>query len=106
MKNAITSKIKYLLVVPVAVLGLGCSDLEEKPDFINPGSFYKSARELQTGVNAVYDDLGMGNNDWFNYFYNRYVFECLVGYQVGWEKGPLQYKLGHVSPADEYIEAY
>ncbi|QHT65509.1 RagB/SusD family nutrient uptake outer membrane protein [Rhodocytophaga rosea] len=106
MKNIIKSKIKSLLMVPIAIVGLSCSDLEEKPDFINPGTFYKSARELQTGVNAIYDDLGMGNGDWFNYFYNRYVFECLVGYQVGWEKGPLQYNLGNVNPADEYIEPY
>jgi len=100
------SLIKYALLLPIAVLGIGCSDLKENPDFINPNTFYKSARELETGVNAVYDDLGMGNGDWFNYFYNRYVFECLVGYQVGWEKGPLQYNLGNVNPADEYIEAY
>ena len=48
----------------------------------------------------------MGSNDWFNLFYNRYVFECLIGYQVGWEKQPLQYNLGNVSPQDDVIEAY
>jgi hypothetical protein len=85
---------------------MGCSDLEETPDYISPDSFFKNANELKLGVNAVYDDLTMGNSDWFNLFYNRYVFECLIGYQVGWEKQPLQYNLGNVSPQDDVIEAY
>src|SRR5687767_4220334 len=95
-------------VMMAVILGLllGCSDLEETPDYINPNTFYKSATELQLGVNAIYDDLTMGSGDWFNYFYNRYVFECLIGYQVGWEKQPLQYNLGNVSPQDDVIEAY
>jgi len=80
-----------------------CSELTEVPDFINPNTFYQSAAELELGVNAVYDDL---NSRGFGYFYDRYVFECLVGYQVGWEKGPLQYNLGNVDPANEYIEDY
>ncbi len=83
--------------------GLSCSDLQETPDFINPDTFYKSATELQLGVNGVYADL---NSGFSGYFYDRYVFECLTGDQIGWEKGPLQYNLGNVSPADEYIEAY
>ena len=85
---------------------LGCSDLNETPDYINPDTFYKSANELQLGVNAIYDDLTMGGGDWFNYFYNKYVFECLIGYQVGWEKQPLQYNLANVSPQDDVIEAF
>ncbi len=87
----------------MVVWGLGCSDLQENPDFINPNTFYKSAAELGMGVNAVYDDL---NSRGFGFFYDRYVFECLVGYQVGWEKGPLQYNMGNISTADEYIEDY
>ncbi|MEO5600115.1 MAG: RagB/SusD family nutrient uptake outer membrane protein [Cyclobacteriaceae bacterium] len=93
------------LVILLAIVP-GCSDLNETPDYINPDTFYKSANEFQLGVNAIYDDLTMGSGDWFNYFYNRYVFECLVGYQVGWEKQPLQYNLGNVSPQDDVIEAY
>jgi starch-binding outer membrane protein, SusD/RagB family len=103
-------KTKYsnwpLAMIFTFALLLGCSDLEETPDYINPSTFYKSATELQLGVNAIYDDLTMGSGDWFNYFYNRYVFECLIGYQVGWEKQPLQYNLGNVSPQDDVIEAY
>ncbi len=103
-------KTKYsnwsLAMIFTFALLLGCSDLEETPDYINPNTFYKSATELQLGVNAIYDDLTMGSGDWFNYFYNRYVFECLIGYQVGWEKQPLQYNLGNVSPQDDVIEAY
>lgn len=94
------------LITAVLIVTVGCSDLEETPDYINPNSFYKSANELKLGVNAIYDDLTMGSGDWFNLFYNRYVFECLIGYQVGWEKQPLQYNLGNVSPQDDVIEAY
>lgn len=102
MKNVLLY-IKYTFAAALMVVGAGCSDLKEKPDFINPDTFYKSAAELALGVNAVYDDLNSGGN---GYFYDRYVFECLVGYQVGWEKGPLQYNIGNVNPADEYIEAF
>lgn len=90
----------------LVLLSVGCSDLDETPDFISPDSFYASANELKLGVNAIYDDLTMGSGDWFNLFYNRYVFECVVGYQVGWEKQPLQYNLGNVTAQDDVIEAY
>lgn len=99
------SQMRWPLVILFAIV-FGCSDLNETPDYINPNTFYKSANELQLGVNAIYDDLTMGSGNWFNYFYNRYVFECLIGYQVGWEKQPLQYNLGNVSPQDDVIEAY
>jgi hypothetical protein len=103
MNLIISSKVKSVLMLSVLATGLGCSDLKEKPDFINPDTFYKSATELQLGVNGVYDDL---NSGYSGYFYDRYVFECLTGDQIGWEKGPLQYNLGNVSTGDEYIEAY
>jgi starch-binding outer membrane protein, SusD/RagB family len=106
-----TNSNKYLSITLKSLLfalllGAGCSDLNETPDFVSPDNFYKNASELRLGVNAIYDDLTMGNRDWFNLFYNRYVFECIVGYQVGWEKQPLQYNLGNVSPQDDVIEAY
>ena len=103
MKLTISPRITYPLLVALVAMGVGCSDLKENPDFINPDTFYKSATELQLGVNGVYDDL---NSGFSGYFYDRYVFECLTGNQIGWEKGPLQYNLGNVSSADEYIEAY
>ena len=103
MKINLSSRITYPLVVAMMAVGVGCSELKETPDFINPDTFYKSATELQLGVNGVYDDL---NSGFSGYFYDRYVFECLTGDQIGWEKGPLQYNLGNVSSADEYIEAY
>lgn len=103
MKRKIIYITKYALLIAAMMLGNGCSDLKEKPDFINPDTFYKSANELELGVNAVYDDLNSGGH---GYFYDRYVFECLIGYQVGWEKGPLQYNIGNVNPSDEYIEAF
>lgn len=103
MNLIISSKVKSLMLVSILATGVGCSDLKETPDFINPDTFYKSATELQLGVNGIYDDL---NSGYSGYFYDRYVFECLTGDQIGWEKGPLQYNLGNVSSADEYIEAY
>lgn len=77
-------RLVYWVMTLTLIVTAGCSDLEETPDYINPDSFYVSANELKLGVNAIYDDLTMGSNDWFNLFYNRYVFECLIGYQVGW----------------------
>jgi starch-binding outer membrane protein, SusD/RagB family len=100
------NKMSAWLVAVVLVLSVSCADLEESPDYINPDGFYKTANDVKLGVNAIYDDLTMGNSDWFNLYYNRYVFECLIGYQVGWEKQPLQYNLGNVSPQDDVIEAY
>ncbi len=105
MKKYIFSKLSISLIAGTMAV-MSCSDLTEKPDFINPSSFYTSATELELGVNAVYDDLTMGNNEGWSHFYNRYVFECLVGHQVGWEKGPLQYNLGNISAADDYIITY
>jgi starch-binding outer membrane protein, SusD/RagB family len=101
-----TMRITLKSLLFALLLGAGCSDLNETPDFVSPGSFYKDAKQLQLSVNAIYDDLTMGNKDWFNLFYNRYVFECIIGYQTGWEKQPLQYNLGNVSPQDDVIEAY
>ncbi|MDN3670306.1 RagB/SusD family nutrient uptake outer membrane protein [Echinicola jeungdonensis] len=82
-----------------------CSDLEENPDFTTQDNFFNTAEQLELGVNAIYDGIGYGQ-DWENHFYNRFVFECLVGYQVGWEKGPLNYQNGNVSPDDVYISIY
>jgi len=101
-----TMRITLKSLLFALLIGAGCSDLNETPDFVSPTIFYKDAKQLQLSVNAIYDDLTMGNKDWFNLFYNRYVFECIVGYQIGWEKQPLQYNLGNMSPQDDVIEAY
>ncbi|MFS4416939.1 RagB/SusD family nutrient uptake outer membrane protein [Maribacter sp. 2307ULW6-5] len=87
------------------LLAMGCTDLEENPDFTTQGNFFNTAEQLELGVNAVYDGIGYGTQ-WFNHFYNRYVFESRVGYQVGWEKGPLDFQNGNVNPNDDYINAY
>ena len=91
----------FVCSIPLA----GCSDLEENPDFTTQENFFGTAEQLELGVNAVYDGIGYGR-DWFNHFYDRFVFECLVGYQVGWEKGPLDFKNGNVNPGDDYITTY
>jgi starch-binding outer membrane protein, SusD/RagB family len=104
--KTLQKKSTHWVITLLLIMAMGCADLNETPDYINPNTFYKSANELKLGVNAVYDDLTLGGGDWFNLFYNRYVFECLIGYQVGWEKQPLQYNLGNVTAQDDVIEAY
>lgn len=104
----LTSKFQVMVLFTglISLSLVSCSDdLVENPDFINPDTFYQDSDDLVKGVNGVYDNLAQGNQ-WFNFFYNRYVFEELVGYQVGWEKGPLDFQTGNVSPTDIYIEAY
>jgi hypothetical protein len=102
-----TLKIKHLRLLwgIAAVMVIGCTDLDENPDFTTQDNFFENAEQLELGVNAVYDGVGYGTQ-WFNHFYNRYVFESRVGYQVGWEKGPLDFQNGNVNANDEYIEAY
>ncbi|MDR8389540.1 RagB/SusD family nutrient uptake outer membrane protein [Aliifodinibius sp. S!AR15-10] len=101
-----TLRLSLVFTVLLAASLVGCEeDLIENPDFINPDTFYQDSDDLVKGVNGVYDNLAEGGQ-WFNFFYNRYVFEELVGYQVGWEKGPLDFQTGNVSPTDEYISAY
>ena len=98
-------KLMILLLSTVFFLLNACQDLEEDPDFTTAENFFTNPEQLEIGVNGVYDVLGYANQ-WFNHFYNRYVFECLVGYQVGWEKGPLNFQNGIVDPSDIYIDAY
>ena len=105
MKKLIKIKHWLQVVLLVAVVTSSCSDLEENPDFTTQENFFTTAEQLELGVNAVYDGIGYGR-DWENHFYDRFVFECLVGYQVGWEKGPLNYQNGNVSPDDVYISIY
>ena len=104
MKTLYAKFIKLTLVFSL-LIPMACEDLDENPDFITQDNFFQTAEQLELGVNAVYDGIGYGD-DWFNHFYNRYVFECRVGYQVGWEKGPLNFQNGNVNPGDEYISAY
>ena len=104
MKKIIYKFSKLLLAIGL-MIPLGCEELDENPDFLTQDNFFSTAEQLVLGVNAVYDGLGEGR-DWSNHFYNRYVFECRVGYQVGWEKGPLDFQNGNVDPADVYIATY
>lgn len=93
------------LIAALASFTVSCdSQLQEKPDFINSESFFTNAQSLETAVNGAYQNL---NGDrWFRFFYDRFVFEELAGYQVGWEKGPLDFQNGNVSPTDPYIGAF
>lgn len=98
-------KFPKLILAFAFVIPFACEELDENPDFITQDNFFNTAEQLELGVNAVYDGIGSGR-DWFNHFYNRYVFECRVGYQVGWEKGPLDFQNGNVNPGDDYIGTY
>lgn len=91
------------IFVGISISLTNCSDLNQTPDFINPDSFYQNSGDLVKGVNGVYDDLTAG---YYNFFYTRFVFEELVGYQAGWEKGPLSFQNGDIATNDEYIDAY
>jgi hypothetical protein len=101
----ILNKFLNPLLACAIIISFGCESLEENPDFMTQDNFFTTAEQLELGVNAVYDGIAYGR-DWYNHFYDRYVFECRVGYQVGWEKGPLNFQNGNVDPGDEYIEAY
>jgi len=104
MKDITIGILKSLLVLAL-FFPMACEELEENPDFITRDNFFNTAEQLQLGVNAIYDGIGSGHDGW-NHFYNRFVFECRVGYQVGWEKGPSDFQNGVVTPADDYIATY
>lgn len=104
MKN-MSKYMSQLLLTVVVITTLACEKLDENPDFITRDNFFTTAEQLQLGVNAIYDGIGSGRDGW-NHFYNRFVFECRVGYQVGWEKGPLDFQNGIVTPSDDYIATY
>lgn len=104
MKN-LKIRISNLVFIFSLLFSMGCEELVENPDFITRDNFFTTADQLQLGVNAIYDGIGSGRDGW-NHFYNRFVFECRVGYQVGWEKGPSDFQNGVVSPTDVYIATY
>ncbi|GFR80789.1 TonB-linked outer membrane protein, SusC/RagA family [Elysia marginata] len=75
------------------------------PEVNNGGQSNLNRDGIKSGLTGVYDGVGYGGEAWW-YFYNRFVFECRVGYQVGWEKGPLNFQGGNVEKTDEYILKY
>ena len=105
MKTTVIKHSKLVLAFCLTIVFFGCTTLEENPDFTTQDNFFKTAEQLELGVNAVYDGIGSGHDGW-SHFYNRFVFENIVGYQVGWEKGPLDFQTGNINPGDEYIRTY
>lgn len=90
----------------LAVLSLivwGCQSLDENPDFASPSTFYKTEADLKAAVSGTFQSF---NKEWFNSSYNRCVFDCALGIQSGYEKGPQYYKTGQYVASDEYIQAY
>jgi starch-binding outer membrane protein, SusD/RagB family len=95
-----------LVVVLTASLALtqsGCRDLTEQPDFISPTTFYSSTSDMKAALAGAYREL---NNEWFNTYYNRSVFDCALGIQSGYEKGPQYYKQGGYVASDDYIGTF
>ena len=84
-------------------LTLGCTDLEENPDFVSPNNFYRNGGDVVTAVNGIYDDLGSG---WGNIMYARYCFDCVLGYSIGYEKEPLNYASGALAPDSWVVGSY
>jgi starch-binding outer membrane protein, SusD/RagB family len=92
-----------LLLGCSVLMTFSCKDLEEKPDFASPASFYKDEKDMEAAINGAYRPL---NQQWFNTFYNRCVFDCALGISGGYEKGPQYYEKGAYVASDEYIDAY
>jgi starch-binding outer membrane protein, SusD/RagB family len=82
---------------------MACQNLTEKPDFISPTTFYRNTSDMRAALNGAYREL---NNEWFNTYYNRSVFDCALGIQSGYEKGPQYYKQGGYVATDDYINSY
>jgi len=87
----------------LAFVASGCKSLDEQPDFASPDAFFRNESEMIAGINGVYRPL---NQQWFNTYYNRSVFDCALGITGGYEKGPQYYKQGAYVSGDEYIQAY
>jgi hypothetical protein len=85
------------------LLSFSCKNLEEKPDFASPATFYQDEKDMEAAINGAYRPL---NQQWFNTFYNRCVFDCALGISGGYEKGPQYYEQGAYVSSDEYIDAY
>ena len=95
---------KQILLIAGVLLGnMACQNLTEKPDFISPTTFYRNTSDMRSALNGAYREL---NNEWFNTYYNRSVFDCALGIQSGYEKGPQYYKQGGYVPTDDYIGSY
>ena len=84
-------------------LTFSCKNLDEQPDFASPATFYKDEKDMDAAITGAYRPL---NQQWFNTFYCRSVFECAMGVAGGYEKGPQYYETGAYVASDEYIDAY
>lgn len=91
------------LLATAFTLTFSCKNLDEQPDFASPATFYKDERDMDAAINGAYRPL---NQQWYNTFYCRSVFECALGIAGGYEKGPQYYETGAYVASDEYIDAY
>ncbi|WP_209406281.1 RagB/SusD family nutrient uptake outer membrane protein [Pseudozobellia sp. WGM2] len=103
IKN-LTKKSKWLLgFAAICLIAASCSDLDENPDFSSSNAFYKSENDALTALNGAYDNLG---REWFNTMYARFCFDCILGYSTGYEKQPLNYASGALTPGDGVLASY
>lgn len=104
MKNYFKRPLLYIAITGgLSLTTISCKDLTETPDFVNPDNFYKTSNDIVAAVNGTYLPM---NDTWYNTVYNRSVFDCAIGIQSGYEKGPLYFKQGGYVASDEYIDAY
>ena len=103
MKNRVKHTLPGLWLTVLFLTVFGCKSLEEEPDFISPGSFYSTSADALAALNGAYKEL---NGEWFNHTYNRSVFDCLLGMQSGYEKGPQYFQQGGYVASDDYISTY
>jgi hypothetical protein len=104
MKNSFKRPFLYLaLAGGLSMVTVGCKDLTETPDFVSPDNFYKTANDAVAAINGAYLPI---NDEWYSNPYNRSVFDCALGIQFGYEKGPLYYQQGGYVASDEYIDSY
>lgn len=100
----LTKKNKWLLsLVVICFIAVSCSKLEENPDFSSSDAFYSSESEALTALNGAYDNLG---REWFNTMYARFCFDCVLGYSTGYEKEPLNFAAGALSPGNAVLASY
>ncbi|MFD1819719.1 RagB/SusD family nutrient uptake outer membrane protein [Pseudarcicella hirudinis] len=104
MRNSLKRPLFFMaLAGGLSLLSIGCADLKETPDFVSPENFYKSEADAVAAINGAYRPI---NDEWYDNPYNRSVFDCALGIQSGYEKGPLYYRQGGYVASDEYIDSY
>ncbi|AUP80643.1 RagB/SusD family nutrient uptake outer membrane protein [Flavivirga eckloniae] len=95
---------KYILfLAPLMLLAFwSCEDfLEEDPNFITEGTFYKTETDARLAVNGIYETLGGGafNRNWEGVYFNNYWTAVALMSDEG-IPGPLSYDANYMQLAN------